>query len=110
MLKGLQEATNFDQLRDDFDSKVKSRQNVIRTQFEQLSGAIADEESKRAEAMNLVLGFVAAAIGAPDWADAAGWTGPWGNLGMAAIIFVLMFAVVWVVQRLFAWKRGGSAR
>ena len=110
VLKGLQEATNFDQLRDDFDSKVKSRQNVIRTQFEQLSGAIADEESKRAEAMNLVLGFVAAAIGAPDWADAAGWTGPWGNLGMAAIIFVLMFAVVWVVQRLFAWKRGGGAR
>lgn len=67
---------------------------MIRTQFEQLSGAIADEESKRAEAMNLVLGFVAAAIGAPDWADVVGVTSLPGMLGLAAVIFVLMFAVV----------------
>lgn len=105
VLKGLQQATNFNQLRDDFDSKVHSRQNVIRTQFEQLSGAIADEESKRAEAMNLVLGFVAAAIGAPDWADVVGVTSLPGMLGLAAVIFVLMFAVVWVVQGLFALGR-----
>ncbi|WP_066524526.1 hypothetical protein [Corynebacterium bouchesdurhonense] len=105
VLKGLQQATDFNQLRDDFDSKVHSRQNVIRTQFEQLSGAIADEESKRAEAMNLVLGFVAAAIGAPDWADVVGVTSLPGMLGLAAVIFVLMFAVVWVVQGLFALGR-----
>ncbi|WP_179154766.1 hypothetical protein [Corynebacterium fournieri] len=101
VLKGLQRATGFDQLRDDFDTKVKSRQGVIRTQFEQVSGQIAEEEAKRSEAMNLILGFVAAAIGAPDWAEAAGWSGLWGNLAMAAIIFVLMFALVWALQAVF---------
>lgn len=104
VLKGLQRATGFDQLRDDFDTKVKSRQGVMRTQFEQVSGKIAEAEAKRSEAMNLILGFVAAAIGAPDWADAAGWSGLWGNLAMALIIFALMFALVWALQSMF--KRG----
>mgnify|MGYP002714081614 CR=1 FL=1 len=112
MLKGLQRATGFDQLRDDFDTKVKSRQGVIRTQFEQVSGEIAEAEAKRSEAMNLILGFVAAAIGAPDWAQAAGWEGLWGNLGMGLIIFVLMFALVWALQAVFrkASKQGRHLR
>ena len=112
VLKGLQRATGFDQLRDDFDTKVKSRQGVIRTQFEQVSGEIAEAEAKRSEAMNLILGFVAAAIGAPDWAQAAGWEGLWGNLGMGLIIFVLMFALVWALQAVFrkATKQGRHLR
>ncbi|QYH19361.1 hypothetical protein JKI95_09605 [Corynebacterium aquatimens] len=105
VLQGLQRATGFNQLREDFDSKVRSRQDVIRNRFEQLSGEIAEEESKRAEAMNLVLGFVAAAIGAPDWADAAGVTTLGGMLGLGLIIFVAMFAVVWIMQAGFRWLR-----
>lgn len=105
VLKGLQRATGFNQLREDFDSKMQSRQSVMRNQFEQLSGEIAEEESKRAEAMNLVLGFVAAAIGAPDWADAAGVTTLGGMLGLGLIIFVAMFAVVWIVQAVFTALR-----
>lgn len=105
VLKGLQRATGFDQLRDDFDTKVKSRQGVIRTQFEQVSGKIAEAEAKRSEAMNLILGFVAAAIGAPDWAEAAGWSGLWGNLAMALIIFVLMFALVGALQSAFKRRK-----
>lgn len=101
VLKGLQRATGYDQLGDNFDTKVKSRQRVIRTQFEQDSGQIAEDEAKRSEAMNLILGFVAAAIGAPDWAEAAGWSGLWGNLAVAAIIFVLMFALVGALQAVF---------
>ena len=46
-----------------------------------------------------------AAIGAPDWADVVGVTSLPGMLGLAAVIFVLMFAVVWVVQGLFALGR-----
>lgn len=105
VLKGLQRATGFNQLREDFDSKMKSRQQVMRNQFEQLSGEIAEEESKRAEAMNLVLGFVAAAIGAPDWADAAGVTTLGGMLGLGLIIFVAMFAVVWIGRAVFTALR-----
>lgn len=105
VLKGLQRATGFDQLRDDFSVKVKSRQDVIRTQFEQLSGKIAEEEAKRAEATNLVLGFVAASIGATDWAQAAGWEGFWPSVGMGVIIFILMFVLLWVVQRLLRFWR-----
>lgn len=71
---------------------------MIRTQFKQVSGQSAEN---RSEAMNLILGFVAAAIGAPDWAEAAGWSGLWGNLAMATIIFVLMFALVWALQAVF---------
>ena len=85
---------------------------MIRTQFEQVSGEIAEAEAKRSEAMNLILGFVAAAIGAPDWAQAAGWEGLWGNLGMGLIIFVLMFALVWALQAMFrkATKKGRHLR
>ncbi|MBA1837999.1 hypothetical protein GC584_07320 [Corynebacterium sp. zg912] len=98
VLKGLQRATGFDQLGDNFDTKGISRQRVIRTQFEQVSGQIAEN---RSEAMNLILGSVAAAIGAQDWAEASGWSGLWGNLAIAAIIFVLMFALVRVLQTVF---------
>ena len=105
ILKGLQDATDFDQLRDDFDSKVDSRQDVIGTQFEQLSGQIAEAEAKRAEAMNLVLGFVAAAVGAPDWADAAGVESLGGMLLLGLIIFVAMFVVVALMQAAFKMTR-----
>ena len=71
---------------------------MIRTQFKQVSGQIAEN---RSEAMNLILGFVAAAIGARDWAEAAGWSGLWGNLAIAAIIFVLVFALVRALQTVF---------
>lgn len=98
VLKGLQRASGFDQLRDDFDSKVQSRQDVIRTQFEQLSGKLEEEEAKRAEAMNLVLGFVAAAIGAPDWAQAMGHDTIPGTIAWALGIFVGMFVLVWLLQ------------
>ena len=98
VLKGLQRATNFDQLREDFDSKVESRQSVIRTQFEQVSGRIAEEEARRAEATNLVLAFVAAAIGAPDWAAAMGYDSFGATVVFAVIIFFGMFAVVWLTQ------------
>lgn len=98
VLKGLQRATGFDQLGDNFDTKGISRQRVIRTQFEQVSGQIAEN---RSEAMNLILGSVAAAIGARDWAEASGWSGLWGNLAIAAIIFVLMFALVRALQTVF---------
>ncbi len=71
---------------------------MIRTQFKQVSGQIAEN---RSEAMNLILGFVAAAIGARDWAEASGWSGLWCNLVIVAIIFVLMFALVRALQTVF---------
>lgn len=74
-------------------------------QFEQLSGQIAEAEAKRAEAMNLVLGFVVAAIGAPDWADAAGVESLGGMLVLGLIIFVAMFAVVALMQAVFKMAR-----
>ena len=78
---------------------------MIGTQFEQLSGQIAEAEAKRAEAMNLVLGFVAAAIGAPDWADAAGVESLGGMLLLGLIIFVSMFVVVALMQAAFKMTR-----
>lgn len=108
VLKGLQRATGFDQLREDFDSKVQSRQDVIRTQFEQLSGVIAEQDAKRSEATNLVLGFVAAAIGAPDWAAAMGHDTVAGTLLWGLVIFCTMFLAVGVIQAVFRlWRRNG---
>lgn len=103
VLKGLQRATGFDQLRDDFDMKVKSRQGVIRTQFEQLSNEISEEDARRSEVTNLVLGVLAAALGAPDWATALGWDNIGGYLAMGLIIFASTLAVVAGLQSV--WKR-----
>ncbi|WP_144718374.1 hypothetical protein [Corynebacterium sp. NML180780] len=73
ILRGLQSASEFDRLRSDFEEKLRTRQAVLRTQFNKISGVIREEEAQVSERTNLVLGIIAAAIGAPDWAAAAGY-------------------------------------
>lgn len=94
VLRGLQKASEFDQLRDDFEEKLRTRQRILETRFDQVAGTIREEEAEVSERTNMILGIIAAAIGAPDWAAAAGYPDNLGASLLAFLATILLFGVL----------------
>lgn len=101
ILKSLRRASGVDDIYDDLVDEIEIRKEVYNTRSAQHRMRKEHAENKRAQATNLLLSAMAAALAVPGFADISGVDHSWSLLGKTLAVTVVFAVLIWLVVRLF---------